>query len=247
MKPSLYSTLQDIVSHTHSLGFITVIKISDTTEGTKIESVTDDKTVVLYARTNEPVDEFTGVFGMSNLDKINLYLKNPEYKENAKITITADDENGVSTPKYLHFENETGDFVNDYRFVSTGVINSKLGEIGLNPVKWDIEFEPTVSSIQRLKLQAAVHSEESIFQTKVENGDLMLVFGSAASHAGKFVFQPNVTGKLTHTWSWPIAEVISILSASGNFLVSISNAGLLKISVDSGIAVYDYLIPAQTK
>ena len=34
---------------------------------------------------NQPVEEFNGVFGLPNLDKLNLHLKNPEYQENAKI------------------------------------------------------------------------------------------------------------------------------------------------------------------
>jgi hypothetical protein len=56
-----------------------------------------------------------------------------------------------------------------------------------------------------------------------------------------------VTGALTRTWSWPVAQFQSILALSGDKKVYISNDGAAKITVDSGIAVYNYILPAQSK
>jgi hypothetical protein len=41
--------------------------------------------------------------------------------------------------------------------------------------------------------------------------------------------------------------VISILNLDGKIKMKISDQGAMQISVDSGIAEYNYILPAQTK
>ena len=239
--------LQDIVAHTHSLGFLSTVKVTGEELTTTIEAMAEDRSVIVNAKTHTPVGEFSGVFGMPNLDKLALHLKNPEYKENAKINVIKSTRNGTEIPTSLHFENTTGDFVNDYRFMSTEVINEKLKSVKFKGNGWDIEFEPSLASITRLKLQAQVHSEEPVFQVKTEDGNLVFFFGDASTHAGSFVFQHDVGGKLKHSWSWPINQVISILGLDGTATMRISDQGAMQITVDSGITEYNYILPAQSK
>lgn len=122
----LKDILSDIVAHTHSLGFLPLAKITGDTESTTIESMAEDRSVILVANTKDPVSVFQGVFGMPNLDKLNLHLKNPEYRENATIDVAYADRNGSKIPVGLHFENQTGDFSNDYRFMNIEIINEKM-------------------------------------------------------------------------------------------------------------------------
>ena len=63
---------------------------------------------------------------MSNLDKLSLHLKNPEYKDNAKIDVVKAERNGETVPTHIHFENAAGDFQNDYRFMNQAIIEEKL-------------------------------------------------------------------------------------------------------------------------
>jgi hypothetical protein len=239
--------LQDIVTHTHALGFLPMVKVTGTLEATAIESMAEDRSVILQATTHSPIAEFEGVFGMPNLDKLNTHLKCPEYKEDAKIEVKRMVKNGEEIPTTLHFENVTGDFVNDYRFMSTEIINEKLKSVKFKGASWDIEFEPSVSSIQRLKFQSQAHSEEPVFQVKTDNGDLVFSFGDASTHAGNFVFQTPAGGKLKQTWAWPVTQVMSILSLSGDKTMRISDQGAMQITVDSGMAEYNYILPAQSK
>lgn len=239
--------LTDIVTHTHSLGFLPLAKVSGEDTTTTIESMAEDRSVILNAKTHNPVSEFAGTFGMPNLDKLNLLLKNPEYKENATIEVINGTRNGKDIPVSLHFENEEKDFNNDYRFMSTEIINEKLKSVKFKGSSWDVEFTPSLSSVQRLKLQAQVHTEETIFQVKVENKDLVVSFGDASTHSGSFIFQPQVVGKLKQTWSWPVQQVLSILNLDGDMTMKISDQGAMMITVDSGIAEYNYILPAQSK
>jgi hypothetical protein len=247
MEINMKDILQDIVAHTHSLGFLPTVKVTGETDATTIESMAEDRSVIVNAKTHKAVGEFSGVFGMPNLDKLALHLKNPEYKENAKINVVKSQRNGADIPTSLHFENAAGDFVNDYRFMSTEVINEKLKSVKYKGSGWEVEFEPAVAAIGRLKLQAAAHSEESVFQVKTEDDNLVFFFGDASTHAGSFVFQHDVGGKLKHTWSWPITQVISILGLDGKTTMRISDQGAMQITVDSGITEYNYILPAQSK
>lgn len=239
--------LTDIVSHTHTLGNIPLVKITGNEAETIIESMAEDRSVIINAKTNNPVSEFTGTFGMPNLDKLSLHLRNPEYKENAKIEVIIAERNGEEIPVSLHFENSTGDFVNDYRFMNQQIINEKLKTVKFKGATWDIELEPSLASIARLKLQAQVHSEEPVFQVKTENGNLVFFFGDASTHAGSFIFEAGVSGKLKQVWSWPISQVLNILSLDGDKVMKIADAGAMMITVNSGLASYDYILPAQTK
>ena len=78
--------LKDIVAHTHALGFLTLLRVTSEDE-TTIESRTDDRSVILTATTHNKIAEFDGVFGMGNLDKLALHLKNPEYQDGASIDV----------------------------------------------------------------------------------------------------------------------------------------------------------------
>lgn len=243
--------LQDIVAHTYSLGFLTLVKVTSENNTTTIDSMAEDRSVILSSVTHNPVNEFIGTFGMPNLDKLNLHLKNPEYKDNAKIEVVSADRNGEIIPTHIHFENAGGDFENDYRFMNKAIIEEKLKTVKFKGANWEVQFNPSMASIQRMKLMSSAHSEEPTFTVKTEDTggatDLVFYFGDASTHAGKFVFQNNVNGSLKHSWSWPVAQVQSILNLDGDLTMSISDQGAMMISVDSGLAKYDYILPAQSK
>ena len=241
--------LKDIVQHTNGLGNIDLIKITGTSDATLINSVSEDRSVILEAKFKNPHAGFIGTFGMPNLGKLKTILGIEEYRENAKITInTQTNSAGEKVACGIHFENKLGDFKNDYRFMDANVINDKLKTVKFKGVKWGVDFEPTVAGIQRLRFQASANSEETTFTAKTDNGNLVFFFGDPTSHAGNFVFQPGVSGSFTKTqWHWPVNVVMNILALPGDKTFKMSDEGASKITVDSGLIEYDYIIPAQTK
>ena len=239
--------LQDIVAHTHALGFLTLVKVSNDDTTTNIDAMAEDRSVIVTATAHNLVTEFTGTFGMPNLDKLSLHLKNPEYKDNAKLEVVQAERNGETMPTHIHFENASGDFENDYRFMNKAIIEEKLKTVKFKGASWDVEFAPSMASITRMKLQSAAHSEEPTFNVTTTDSNLVFSFGDASTHAGSFIFQHGVEGSLTHTWSWPVAQVQAVLNLDGDVTMSISNQGAMKITVDSGLVKYDYILPAQSK
>jgi hypothetical protein len=241
--------LLDIVKHTHSLGTIGLVKITGTESLTTIDAVSEERICIMNAQFHNPVPEFIGTFGMPNLAKLNTILNIPEYKEDAKITINTKsdaDDPSIKVPESIHFENKVGDFKNDYRLMSSMVINDQLKTVKFKGARWGVEIEPTAASIMRMKFQASANSEQTHFIAKTENGNLVFYFGDHSSHAGNFVFAHDVAGSVTKAWSWPISSVIGVLSLAGNKMIRFSDDGAAQITVDSGLALYNYTFPART-
>lgn len=239
--------LLDLVEHTFDLGCIDLVKITGTDKETTIEGIAEDRSVVLQGKFLNPVPEFIGVFGMPNLSKLKILLNLQEYRENAKIDVKRQERNGEQAAVGLHFENATGDFKNDYRFMTSEIVADKLKTVKFKGASWNVEFEPAVAAIMRLKMQAQANSEEPLFQVKTDKTDLKFSFGDHSTHAGEFVFQAGITGALKHAWSWPVKQVISILDLTGDKNFRLSDEGAAQITVNSGIAEYNYILPAQRK
>ena len=242
--------LKDIVQHTNGLGNIDLIKITGTQDETLINSVSEDRSVILEAKFKSARPEFIGTFGMPNLSKLKTILGIDEYRENAKITVNTqiDSDTNETVPSGIHFENAAGDFKNDYRYMKASVINDKLKTVKFKGVKWGVDFEPTAQNIQRLRFMASANSEETTFTAKTDGGDLKFYFGDPNTHAGNFVFQAGVSGSFTkQSWHWPVNVVLAILALPGDKTFKMSDEGASKITVDSGLIEYDYIIPAQTK
>jgi len=236
--------LLDLVAHTHDLGCIDLIKITGTDQETTVNGMAEDRSVVVEAKFIAPVAEFTGTFGMPNLTKLKVLLNLQEYRENATLAITR---RTTGEPDGINFENATKDFKNNYRFMASEIINEKLKTVKFKGVNWHIEFVPTVASIQRLRMQSQANAEEINFQAKTDGNDLKFFFGDHSTHAGNFVFHSDVNGQLKRSWSWPIKTFMSIMELVGDKVVRISDDGAAMITVDSGLAVYNYIIPAQSK
>ena len=236
--------LLDLVSHTYDLGCIDLVKITGTDTETTINGMAEDRSVVLEGQYAHPVADFIGTFGMPNLAKLKILLNLQEYKEDANLKINRKSGGG---PDQLNFENKAGDFKNSYRFMASEIINDKLKTVKFKGANWNIEFTPTMVAIQRLKMQAQANFEEINFQAKTEDGHLKFFFGDHSTHAGNFVFHHDVSGQLKRNWSWPVKTVISILDLYGDKVIRISDDGAAKITVDSGLAVYNYILPAQSK
>ena len=237
--------LKDLIDHTCDLGNIDLIKITGTDQETQFNAVAEKKTVIISGSFKSPIAEFIGVFGMPNLGKLKTIIGLEDYASEANITVVNQDRDGVSSPVTIHFENKAGDFVNDYRLMAKNVVTEKVGNVKFNGANWNVEFEPTIPGIQRLKRQHQANSEEKQFVMKTDGTDLKIFFGDPSTHSGSFVFQPNVSGTVTgKNFSWPVTEFIAIMDLVGDKTVRISDAGAIEIVVDSGIASYRYLIPA---
>ena len=236
--------LLDLIQHTYGLGVVELVKIEGSDTETKVAAYAEDKSVIVTGTFKNPIDGFQGTFGMPNLSKLKTILSFDDYDDQAIINVTRNDD-GVASA--IHFETKTGDFVNDYRLMSKVVVEDKVKTVTFKGASWDVEFEPTVAGVMRLKKQASANSEELNFKTKTDNGDLKIYFGDPSTHSGNFVFQPGVAGNLSRPWQWPVKVFLAIMDLPGDKTVRFSEAGAAEITVNSGLATWQYLLPAQAK
>lgn len=239
--------LQDLIQHTHGLGCVDLIKIVGSDKETQIAAVAEDKSVIVFGTFKTPISDFIGTFGMPNLGKLKTILGFDEYDDTSVINVTRVQRDGKDIPSAIHFETKNGDFVNDYRLMSQVIVEEKVKTVTFKGANWNVEFEPSVAGILRLKKQASANSEEKHFTTSTVNGDLKISFGDPSTHSGNFVFHTKVNGALGRAWMWPVKEFMAIMDLPGDKTVRISDQGATEITVDSGLATYRYLLPAQSK
>jgi hypothetical protein len=239
--------LKDLIDHTYGLESIELIKITGTDKETNINAVAENRSVIISGSFKNPISDFIGVFGMPNLNKLKTIIGFDEYDEHAKISVTQTQRDGDTFPSALHFETKNGDFVNDYRFMGKLLIEEKCRTVHFKGVTWNVEFEPTIAGILRFKKQASANSEEQTFVIKTDNNDLRIYFGDPSTHSGNFVFQNNISGTISKPSMWPVKQFQAIMDLTGDKKVRISDSGVIEITVDSGLATYTYLIPAQLK
>lgn len=236
--------LTDIVQHTYLMGLFPALKIFNDGNNTCIESMAEDKSVVLKATTHNIIPEFNGVFGMGNIERLNTLLKCPEYTDTPVIEIIKEEKDGVKIPSSIKFNNKDNDFENYYRLMNTEIINEKLKSVRLKNIYWEIDIVPNDMSIQKFKYQVNLNSQDKNFNVYTKDSNLIFSFGNKGSHHGSFVFQKNV-GKKLKEFSWPISQTLTLLNLNGNKKIKFSNDGAMLIVISSDYANYEYIVPAR--
>ncbi len=239
---ALLDAFKDIVEHTHSLGFIEMVKIIGTGTDAKLETIDSDKTVVIYGEMCEPIIGIESTVGLSRL----AVLKgNMDAHDESTVTVIAEARNGIDVPTELKFDNSAG-FVSNYRFMSESMINEQVKVPPFKGATWNITLEPTKKAISMLAQQQGILGGfEKRFTVSVD-GKSRLIFsiGSGPTDRTTVPFQENVTGVLKHQWTYPLTQVLSILKLNGDIKMSFSDMGAMKIDIDSGVGKYTYILPA---
>ena len=187
--------------------------------------------------------------GLGNLGFLNG-LSNLYNKEGSEIEVLTVTKNGNVMPDYLQFKDNDGNS-DKYRLMSKEIIDEQLQQSKFKGVKWDVEFEPTKSKVSEMAAKASIYSSiEPTFTVKTENNNVVFVFGSdlGGSHFGRMVFASNVSGTMTEGYAWPIDKFLSILKLgmAGDCRVHFSKVACM-ITIDSGIGVYNYILPGHTR
>lgn len=235
--------LLDIVKHTVPLGAFKILRVDGTDKETTISATEEERIVVLRARTHAPIEEFKGTFGIPDVGMLNTLLSIPEYTDEGTKCLV---EMKSDQPSTVHFENPTGDFKNSFRLMSKNVIEDQEKLLDLKVKSWPVEFVPLIANQQRLKYQETANPEEKAVVLRLENGEIKATVGDLKSHSGNFIFQSGIDPKVKMTVLLPIKQINGILSLSGDKTIRIGDLGMM-ISVDSGLANYDYIIPMLSK
>ena len=235
--------LIDIVRHIVPLGCFDSLRVDGTDKETKLVSTNKDRFAVVMISPHVAIPEFKGTFGIPNLPLLNTILNIPEYQDdNAKTTVHLDG----TDPVDIMFENPAGDFKNEFRLIRSNIIDGTQTAIKYNAPNWLSTFHPTPAEQQRLKYQSSAHPNEKHINFIIENGDIRGAIGDSSSHYGNFIFHSGVDKKARANILIPIVILNSILALDGDKTICMGDHGMM-ISIDSGLATYNYVLPSQNK
>ena len=241
--------LKDVLKHTHGLGIFEMVKLTGTVDGTEIETVDPDKTVILKGVTVNPVPDFVdATVGLSRMGVLQGYLQYPGFDDaDATVKIDTQERNGETIPVEVAFEAVDGNDAH-YRFMLADVINQQLKEIKFKGAEFDINIVPTAKNLKDLGyFNGILGAYEATFSPKTDGTDLTFHIGDGVSDRAKVHINGNIDGGIKRDWKWPLDIVLKILrlSDSANCVLSINDSGLMQIKVLSGLGEYTYLLPAK--
>lgn len=246
----LTDTLNDILAHTHGLGFIEMLKIVGDNNETKIEAMNEKKTVILYGTLKTPSEELVGTIGMARLAVLNGYLRFPPFQDDkATVEVVTDTRNGEEIPKEIAFK-APGGHSSSYRFMSAEVANEQIKVPVFRGSKWDVVVTPDEGNMKDLSYFAGILGAfEPVFVAKTEGSDLVLSIGSGSTDRARVPFAKGVSGSLAGRWAWPLVETLAILklaAKASDCRMSFAEKGVMKIEVETAAGTYEYLLPAKS-
>lgn len=243
-------TLLDIVKHTGGLGFIETVKITGSAKETVIEAMDNDRTVIIKAKLLAPEGDLLGEFGMSHLELLRGLLNFSTYKaDGATIAVKTAERDGRKAPEEIVFKGEGGKSPASYRLMNASLIPEQAKFLG---TQWDVEVAPEKSKIGEFSALASLYSSfENYFLVKTDEGNLNFLIGDEGSsmHKASLTITEGVEGELRGDLHWPISQVLSILKlgADENLKLQFSARGALQITMTSGYAEYNFILPARKK
>ena len=241
---NILDSMKDIVKHTGGLGFLDMVKIVGTAADAKIEAIDTDKTVVLFGEMYQPVTDLDTTIGLSRLPILRGYM---DLHSGSTVSVIKEQRGTAEVPVELKFDNGAGIIAN-YRFMSEAMINEQIKVPAFKGATWNVSVVPEKKSISNFaSYQGILGGFEKRFTVSTANSKLNFTIGSGPTDRVTIPFADNVTGTLKTSWSYPIAQTMSILKladTSSTVTMHFSDMGALKIEIDSGIGKYSYILPA---
>ena len=248
-------TIQDIVKHTGSLGFIDTVKITGTEEETLVEAMDNERTVIVKGKLLTPEADLKGEFGMSHLPLLQGLVSSALYKgDGVTVEVKRRERNGKQVPEEISFVNNTTKSSAAYRLMASDLIPEQAKFLGTT---WDVEVDPSASKVKELQALAGLYGTfENFFMVKTvtnEEGknDLRFYIGDEGSsmHRSFLTLAEDVKGTLGGDLHWGIAPVMAILKlgAEENLKLQFSGRGALQITMTSASAEYKFILPARKK
>lgn len=237
--------LSDLVRQTSSM--FDVIKITGTTEDTKIQAVDKEKTLFLQARLPS-IPEFYGEFGVSNLRLLEGLLDFTSYKvDGASITVErAEKNNKGETVTALVFRdaNKKGA---TYRTMSPEMVGEQAV---IANIPWDVTVTPQRAKVAEFTQLAGLFGEvERHFNPITEDGALLFCIGASggSNHRVSMVFEPVVEGEIKAAMNFSTPQFLSVIKNAGQnpTTMRICERGVLGLTVTTQHGSYNYYIRAR--
>ncbi len=238
--------LLDLVKQTG--GLTSALRVTGSDTETVIKGCDDTKTLFVEATLKQPLQEFEGEFGITNINLLSGLLNFTNYlTDDATFSVKKKERNGVLTVEQFEFRNPVTGNDADFRMMDPAHIPEQA-TIPAN-IPWDVTITPTKSKVTEFSQLAGLYSEiDKNFGAKTENGDLIFYIGDedSANHRVRMVFEGAVKGDLKGNLTWQTFQFLSIMKLTGSHptTLKLTNRGILGLVVETPHGVYNYFIRA---
>lgn len=236
---------KDLLAHTHSLGLFEQVRVFNEDGKTKIETMTDEKNVIVYGTYTGEFKEFEKEAGMSRLNILSGYANfSPFSSQTAKVDVKM---RADGSAEEIVFDSGTGHKGN-YRLMSAIALQDFKAP-RLKNITWDVTIEPTKQAIDELKqLSSILGAYEKFFTVTQSGNDIVFSIGKGSSDRTTIPFAKAVSGSLSGQMEYPLKEFLSILKLadSDNTVIHFTNIGAIVVEVSNTLSTYQYVFRAQS-
>ena len=238
----LRNVLRDLVNTTSGIDFSCIaVSSEDRGQGQRVylEAYTDDKTLVMRAVTKEDVPEVVGRFGLGNLATLQGLMNLKTFStESTSISVNAKD-GVVKSLAFVSDEASTNFVVQSEKFIPA--------QPRFTEQPYDVQVTPSAAKVQELKSFSGVFKSFSTLVTPyTENDTLYFHVGekNKSNHSGSLQFA-KTDGELKLQYGYSIDRVLQALNRVSNAesaTLGMTKTGMLNVTIDTGIAVYQIFV-----
>ncbi|RFP17896.1 hypothetical protein D0T25_20630 [Duganella sp. BJB488] len=244
------TAFKDIVDHLLIIKGIEWVRIEGASKSCTLKTMDKKAGFVIDITMNEPIEKMNGTFGIHDIAHLNRILRAPGFDIPTASVQFIGSESGKEKwgGGFLHFDNGAGQTY-DKSIVGKYQADGQMNVPGLRqPFQFDTAFFPDEKGIELLKYW---HKEMQEFDVKNvaflnKNGNVICRYGLSCGRQNyEFPFKRSAGATSQVIWEFPTEPILAILNlypTSKSVSISISDIGLMKIDVDSGLANYCYLI-----
>jgi hypothetical protein len=237
--------LADIVKQ--SMGVTTMLRVIGTNKSTIIKGAHESNTLFIEGELKQPIPEFVGEFGLSNLGLLKGLLDFASYRtDKATFRVKRMKTEDGETVEQLQFRDEHG-VGSDYRATSPRALPTHPT---IPNIPWDVTLIPSRSKLAEFSKLASLFKEIANFGVRTENGNLLLTFGSSndASNHGEMVFETGVSGMMRGNVVWTTSAFSQVMSlvADRDATLRFTNKGVIGVQVETDHATYRYYLRGMT-
>jgi len=238
--------LLDLVKQTG--GLTEALRVTGTAEATVIKGCDADKTLFIEATLKQPLAEFEGEFGVTNINLLSGLLNFTNYlTDDATFNVKKRERDGAMTVEQFEFRNKVTGNDADFRMMDPKHVPDQAT---IPNIPWDVIVTPTKSKVAEFQQLTALFAGvgDKTFGARTVNGDLQFYIGDeeSSTHRVSMVFEAGVKGDLKGSLSWNTHQFLSIMKLTGAHptTMKITSRGVLSVEVETPHGIYNYFLRA---
>jgi hypothetical protein len=237
--------LLDLVRQTG--GLTEALRVTGSDTETVIKGCDADKTLFIEAKLKEPLPEFAGEFGITNMNILGGLLNFVNYRtDDATFTVKRMARNGKDTVEKIEFRNDKTGNEADFRMMDPAHIPEQAT---IPAIPWEVTIVPTKTKVAEFSQIATLYSEAKQFGARTVKGDLQFYIGddNSSTHRASMVFENGVKGELKGTIQWNTYQFLAVMKLTGNHptQIKLTSRGVLGVEVETPHGIYNYFLRAQ--